>query len=134
MRKIPLQRSLALICLLVAASTPRARAQQPFFTDNADVADAKSDAPEVKYTTDFYISQLPKTQVEADSLAKERNFAYYQLGVIYKEKFKEYQRAADKLEKLLDSQPEERLVLPSMYHLYKIYEIIDKDKATAMKA
>jgi hypothetical protein len=37
-RKIPLQRSLALIFLLVAASTPRARAQQPFFTDNADVA------------------------------------------------------------------------------------------------
>src|SRR5690606_21400827 len=57
----------------------------------------------------------------------------YQLGVIYKEKFKEYQRAADKLEKLLESQPEERLVLPSMYHLYKIYEIIDQDKAVAMK-
>ena len=102
--------------------------------DKNDVADEKSDAPEVRYTTDFYISQLPKTQKEADSLARERNFAYYQLGVIYKEKFREYKRAADKLEKLLDSQPEERLVLPSMYHLFKIYEIIDKDKAAAMKS
>jgi hypothetical protein len=101
--------------------------------DTADVADVKSDVPEVRYTPEFYISQLPKTQKEADSLAKERNFAYYQLGVIYKEKFREYQRAADKLEKLLDSQPEERLVLPSMYHLYKIYEIIDPEKAIAMK-
>ena len=105
--------------------------------DNADVADENSDekdkVDDVRYNTDFYISQLPTTQKEADSLAKERNFAYYQLGVIYKEKFKEYKRAADKLEKLLESQPEERLVLPSMYHLYKIYEIIDQDKAVAMK-
>ncbi|MFY0481810.1 tetratricopeptide repeat protein [Flavobacterium sp. PLA-1-15] len=88
---------------------------------------------EPKYTTDFYISQLPKSQTEIDELAKERNFAYYQLGLIYKEKFKEYKLAANKLEQLLKNNPEERLVLPSMYHLYKIYEIIDKDKALAMK-
>lgn len=85
------------------------------------------------YTTDYYIKQLPKSKTEIDSIAKERNFAYYQLGVIYKEKFKEYQLAANKLEKLLENKPEERLVLPSMYNLYKIYEIIDKDKALAMK-
>lgn len=88
---------------------------------------------EPKYTTDFYISQLPKSQTEIEELAKERNFAYYQLGLIYKEKFKEYKLAANKLEQLLKNNPEERLVLPSMYHLYKIYEIIDKDKALAMK-
>src|SRR5690606_38853809 len=68
-----------------------------------------------------------------DSISKERNFAYYQLGVIYKEKFKEYELAAAKLEALLDSNPEERLVLPSMYNLYKIYEIIDPAKALVMK-
>lgn len=56
------------------------------------------------------------------------------MGVIYKEKFKEYKRAADKLEKLLDNQPEERLVLPTMYNLYKIYEIIDPSKALVMKS
>jgi hypothetical protein len=85
------------------------------------------------YTTDFYIKQLPKSQTAIDSIGKERNFAYYQLGVIYKEKFKEYQLAANKLETLLQNHPEERLVLPSMYNLYKIYDIIDKDKALAMK-
>ena len=90
-------------------------------------------AIEPKYTPEFYISQLPKEQKEIDELAKERNFAYYQLGLIYKEKFKEYKLAANKLEQLLKNNPEERLVLPSMYHLYKIYEIIDKDKALAMK-
>lgn len=90
-------------------------------------------AADVRYTTDFYLAQLPKSQLEIDSIAKERNFAYYQLGVIYKEKFKEYQLAASKLEQLLQNKPEERLILPSMYNLYKIYEIINKDKALAMK-
>ncbi|MGV9002511.1 type IX secretion system periplasmic lipoprotein PorW/SprE [Flavobacterium sp.] len=86
------------------------------------------------YTSDFYISQLPTSQTVIDSLSKDRNFAYYQLGVIYKEKFKEYQLAVNKLEQLLKNSPEERLVLPSMYNLYKLYEILDKNKALAMKS
>lgn len=99
-------------------------------TDN-DAKDAADE--EGKYTTDFYIKQIPESQTTIDSLSKERNFANYQLGIIYKEKFKEYQLATNKLEKLLKDNPEERLVLPSMYHLYKIYEILDKQKAEAMK-
>lgn len=101
--------------------------------DSSDNEDKSEKVPE-KYTTDFYLKQLPTSIKALDSIGKERNFAYYQLGVIYKEKFKEYKRAADKLEKLLDNKPEERLVLPSMYNLYKIYEIIDPNKALAMKA
>ncbi|MXN92606.1 tetratricopeptide repeat protein [Flavobacterium sp. Sd200] len=102
---------------------------------NADgkTADKKEKTIEPKYTTEFYLTQLPKDQKVLDSLAKDRNFAYYQLGTIYKEKFKEYERAADKLEKLLQNNPEERLVLPSMYNLYKIYEIIDPAKAQVYK-
>lgn len=87
-----------------------------------------------QYTTAFYLDQLPKTQVEIDSIAKERNFAYYQLGVIYKEKFKEYQLASNKLEQLLQHNPEEKLVLPTMYNLYKIYQITDIAKAEEMKS
>ncbi len=86
-----------------------------------------------KYTTDFYIKKLPTDAKIIADLSKDRNFAYYQLGVIYKEKFKEYQLASSKLEQLLVNKPEERLVLPAMYNLYKIYEIINKDKALAMK-
>ena len=96
--------------------------------------DKKTDKKEdIRYSSDFYIGQMPQSQKEIDSIAKERNYAYYQLGVIYKEKFKEYQLAADRLEILLKSKPEERLVLPAMYNLYKIYEIIDPVKALAMK-
>ncbi len=105
-------------------------------TDNADKNDVASiaDKPsDPRYTTDFYIKQLPASQKVIDSLGKERNFAYYQLGIIYKEKFKEYQLSANKLEQLLQNKPEERLVLPAMYNLFKVYEIINPDKATAMK-
>lgn len=87
-----------------------------------------------KYTTDFYLKQLPKTQVEIDRIIKERNFAYYQIGVIYKEKFKEYQLASNKLEQLLQQNPEEKLILPTLYHLYKIYQITDASKAEDMKS
>ena len=88
---------------------------------------------EARFTPEFYIAQLPTEQGIIDTLAIDRNFAYYQLGLIYKEKFREYERAADKLEKLLVSEPEERLVLPSKYNLYKIYEIIDPARAEKYK-
>lgn len=87
-----------------------------------------------QYTTDFYEKQLPTSQLVMDSIGKERNFAYYQLGLIYKEKFKEYNLASDKLEQLLRNNPEEKLILPSMYNLYKIYQITNPAKAEAIKA
>lgn len=86
-----------------------------------------------QYTTDFYLKQLPTAQIELDSINKERNFAYYQLGIIYKEKFKENDLAIAKLEQLLNNNPEEKLVLPAMYNLYKLYQITDVNKATALK-
>jgi len=103
--------------------------------NNEDTMNALKDSIVVeKYTTEFYEKQLPKTQIAMDSIGKERNFAYYQLGLIYKEKFKEYNLASDKLEQLLKNNPEEKLVLPSMYNLYKIYQITNPAKAEAVKA
>lgn len=77
---------------------------------------------EQKYAVSFYMDQIPKDNVVIDSLKKERNLANYQLGLIYKEKFKENLLAAGKLEAVLKANPEERLILPSKYNLYKIYE------------
>ncbi|MBW2960186.1 hypothetical protein KW502_00045 [Mesonia sp. JHPTF-M18] len=74
------------------------------------------------YNPETYLEQVPSDEKVIDSIGKERNFAYYQLGVIYKEKFKEYELASEKLETLLQNNPQERLVLPSKYNLYKIYE------------
>jgi hypothetical protein len=86
-----------------------------------------------QYSTEFYLNNLPNTQKEIDVIAKERNYAYYQLGLIYKEKLKEYKLASNKLEKLLVQNPEQKLVLPTMYNLFKIYQIIDTVKAEEMK-
>ncbi len=95
---------------------------------------AASASDDERFDPQFYISKIPTEQKVVDSIAKERNFAYYQLGVIYKEKFKEYVLAKDKLEALLGNKPEERLILPSEYNLYKIYEILGlSSKASAMK-
>lgn len=86
-----------------------------------------------QYTTDYYLKQIPVTQTAIDSISKERNFAYYQLGIIYKEKLKENNLAIAKLEQLLDNNPEEKLVLPATYNLYKLYQSTDATKAEAMK-
>ena len=86
-----------------------------------------------EYTPDFYLKQLPVDQIVIDSISKERNAAYYQLGVIYKEKFKEYELATNKLEELLQNNPEEKLILPTMYNLFKVYQITNSVKAEMMK-
>lgn len=75
-----------------------------------------------KYSPDFYLGQIPATSSEMDSIKAEKTFANYQLGIIYKEKFKENQLAATKLQSVLAAHPEERLLLPTKYNLYKIYE------------
>jgi hypothetical protein len=88
---------------------------------------------EDKYSVEFYLSQIPTDPQLIDSLKTERNFANYQLGLIYKEKFKENLLAAGKLESVLESNPEERLIIPSKYNLYKIYEASGSALATDMK-
>ncbi len=86
------------------------------------------------YDPQFYISRIPSDSKEIDSITRERNFAYYQLGLIYKEQFKEYELAKDKLQKLLKNKPEERLVLPAKYNLFRIYELLgQKGEADIMK-
>ena len=68
-----------------------------------------------------YVSQIPGEQSVLDSLATQRNLAYFQLGVIYNENYREYDLAAERLEFLLQNDPQERLVLPAKYNLYNIY-------------
>lgn len=87
-------------------------------TINGEVATSIEDE---RFNPEIYLASLPTKQSDIDSITKERNFAYYQLGIIYKEKFKEFELAKAKLEKLLENNPEARLILPSKYNLYRIY-------------
>ncbi|MBP6424376.1 MAG: tetratricopeptide repeat protein [Flavobacterium sp.] len=86
-----------------------------------------------KYSVASYLNQIPTDKKVLDSINQERNFAYYQLGIIYKEKFKEYALATTKLEKVLEQNPEEKLVLPTLYNLYKLYQMTDANKALVLK-
>ncbi len=90
-------------------------------TEPGDVVEVVEISENELFDPQTYITRIPTDQVIIDSLAKDRNFAYYQLGLIYKEKFREYELAANRLEKLLTLNPEERLILPSKYNLHKIY-------------
>ena len=95
-----------------------------FTAQNTEVASTEATKENQMFLPEFYINQLPTTNKEIDSLIKDRNYAYYQLGLIYKEKFNEYELAKQKFKTLLKSVPEERLILPSKYNLYKIYQIL----------
>lgn len=95
-------------------------------TEN-EVATLEDEISGDKYNVDTYLAKLPKTQQAVDSIAKERNYAYYQLGLLYKEKFKEYELSKHKFEQLLNNKPEQKLILPSKYNLYKLYQLLGEN-------
>ena len=86
-----------------------------------------------RYEIWYYTDQIPTDKSKIDSIRAERNSAYFKLGVIYKEQFKELDLAASKLDKLLTFNPKSTIVLPSKYHLYKIYTSQNNEKAIALK-
>ncbi|MEE9361850.1 MAG: hypothetical protein V3U92_04555 [Cellulophaga sp.] len=93
----------------------------------------KEATEEEKYTAAFYIDKIPTDIAIIDNLKADRNLANYQLGLIYKEKFKEDLLATNKLVTVLESNPEERLIIPSKYNLYKIYEAAKSPLMAEMK-
>ena len=89
-----------------------------------DFNEAQKEVDDSRFTVAYYLTKIPTEKAVLDSIAKERNFAYFQLGLIYKDKFKEYLISQEKLEKLLKQFPEERLILPTKYNLYKVYSLL----------
>ena len=77
-------------------------------------------------TFQYFIKKLPKDQEEIDSIKNKRDIAYYRLGLIYRNKFKDYPRSIKNLQFLLGQDPQERLILPAKYNLYKAYISFDK--------
>lgn len=75
----------------------------------------------LKYDIHFYMDQIPVSANKIDSIFNQRSDAYYNLGLIYKEQFKEYDLATLNFETYLKNKPKENLILPTKYHLYKSY-------------
>ena len=94
--------------------------------------EAEMEVDKSRFTIAYYLAQIPSEESILDSISKERNFAYYQLGLIYKDKFKEYTLSQNKLEQLLKQFPEDRLVLPTKYNLYKVYTLLGLSQSQAI--
>jgi tetratricopeptide (TPR) repeat protein len=85
-------------------------------------------ATDPRFDAMSYVSQIPSDPYTLDSLTRDRDFAYYQLGIIYNEKYGEYDLASARLEALLENTPEERLILPAKYNLYKAYQASNRSQ------
>ncbi len=86
-----------------------------------------------KHEISYYLDNIPAEKSKIDTIKNERNNAYYKLGLIYKEQFKEVDLAISKLEKLLTFNPDSEISLPAKYHLYKIYSNQKSEKAISLK-
>ncbi|MEM9686915.1 MAG: hypothetical protein AAF934_08330, partial [Bacteroidota bacterium] len=102
-------------------------------TKTTEATTAEVTVTEDQYDVDYYLSKVPSEKNSIDSIKTARNSAYYQLGVLYKEKFGEYDLAIEKLEALLNNDPAKQLILPAKYNLYKIYETIRSPIADRVK-
>lgn len=86
--------------------------------------DATIETPPINpdYDPQTYLAQIPDDQTVLDSLAESRNNAYFQLGIIYKEKFKRLDLSQQHFEQLLTYNPAERIKIPGKFYLYQVYQ------------
>ena len=97
--------------------------------DNNLVANLKNP----RYEISTYLETVPTSAKDLDSLKFERNTALFELGLIYKEQFKNTPKAINNLERLLVSDPDNELILPTNYHLYQLYSVSGNTKASKYK-
>ena len=86
-----------------------------------------------RYEISTYLETVPSSAKELDSLTFDRNTALFELGLIYKEQFKNPPKAIRNLERLLVSNPDKELILPANYHLYQLYLLSGNSKAIEYK-
>ncbi len=79
-----------------------------------------------KYKVSFYYKKIPSDPKKIDSILGELNYAHYQVGMIYYEKFKEPEKAKMHLETMLNTNPKPELIPPAKYNLYKVYKDMGK--------
>ncbi|TVZ56345.1 protein involved in gliding motility SprE [Lutibacter sp. Hel_I_33_5] len=92
--------------------------------------DSVSSLKNSRYDVASYLAKIPKKQEVIDSLFTQRNQALYELGVIYKEQFRNPDLAINRLERVSKINKDESLILPINYHLYQLYtDLGSKTKA-----
>ena len=80
-----------------------------------------------------YIASLPKSQKAKDSVVNVQQKAYLQLGLIYKEKFNDFPLAEKRLLKVISIDPPDDIKVQALYHLYRMNEKQNDNKAEEYK-
>lgn len=93
----------------------------------------KGDAQISQYNVNTYLQKIPTDPKDIEKLKDDNANALYQLGLIYKEKFQVYPLAANRLERFLDKNSKENLILPAKFHLAKIYEKLGDTRSANLK-
>ena len=91
-------------------------------TDKTEKDSLQLNQKNLGYDLTSYIKTIPTNKNQIDSLKLERNLALLELGIIYKEQFKDSKLAIERLKKVASLNPSEELILPINWHLYKIYK------------
>jgi hypothetical protein len=73
-------------------------------------------------TPEYLVSQIPTNQNVLDSLRKSRTQAYLDVGIVYKEKFKNEQLALNRFAKVLQNNPTDYQEESALYHTFKLLE------------
>ena len=71
-------------------------------------------------TPESFVAALPKTIKERDSIKTLNHKSYLQLGMIYKEKFKNFTLAQDRLEYLIKQKATDKIKVQALYHLFRM--------------
>ena len=108
------------------------------WSEKQSTAVATKDSTQVKqnlkrYELATYLKDIPTSKQDISNLKFARQEALFQLGLIYKEQFKNNQLAISILENLLASNPQEKYILPANYHLYLLHKDVDNSKAEIYK-
>jgi tetratricopeptide (TPR) repeat protein len=81
-------------------------------------------------TVDFYLKGLPKTEEDFKKSDDKLKIAYYELGVIYRDDFNDFDQSNNYFELLNNRYPKHKAEVEALYQLYRNY---DKQKNTSKK-
>jgi tetratricopeptide (TPR) repeat protein len=109
------------------------RTQMTFQGQNKEAETVLNVSDEEKYDIDFYLGSIPTNSSEIDSLRINRNEAFFELGVIYKQQFDEQELAKVIFEKLFKLNAIASMEVQAKYHLYEIYLENNTEKANDLK-
>jgi len=97
-------------------------------TSNTKKDTLKVNAISLRYDLASYLKTIPTDKNKIDTLILDRNQALYELGLIYKEQFKNTKLAIERLERVASLNPTKELILPINWHLYKVHTDLGNQK------